>query len=144
MEIQLDFIPSEMLKGKTPEEKRKFILNRIKKNIIVVLEEGLDPMEEAKLIEGTMGEIDSKDFFGIEFYRMDHPDKGVPDWLGRYIPEKQKKKISRYVSGKRTGALGKYLGRRKSGLTIVGPTRMVEKIKKKRSGYVSMLAKVGE
>jgi len=133
-----------MLRTKNSEERLKFIMKKVKKNVILVLEEGLDPMEEAKLIESTMGEIDSKDFFGIEFYRMDHSEKGVLDWLAKYVPQGQKKKIRKYVSGKRTGALGKYLNRRKSGLTIVGPTRMVEKIKKQKSGYVSMLAKVGE
>jgi hypothetical protein len=117
MEIQLDFISSEVLNSKGSVEKIDMILERIKKNVIVVLENGLDPLEEAELIEATMREIDTEDFHGIEFYRMDHRSRRLRD------------RIADYISG------------RKSGLTIVGPTRMVEAIKKEPD-YISMLAKI--
>jgi hypothetical protein len=116
MKIQLDFIPSDSLASKGSVEKIDLILQRIKKNIIVVLEEGLSPKEETELIEATMREINAKDFHGIEFYRLDHKMR-IRD------------RIADYISGRR------------SGLTIVGPTRMVEAIKKE-SDYISMLAKV--
>ncbi len=116
MEVRLDFVSSDMLAGKGRMEKIDFIIDRIKKNIIVVLEEGLDPAEEAELIEASMREIDAKDFHGIEFYRMDHRSERLRD------------RIAEYIAGRRTG------------LTIVGPTRMVEAIKKEKD-YVSMLAK---
>jgi hypothetical protein len=116
MEIQLDFISSNSLKDKSSAEKIAFILERIKKNIIVVLEEGLSPQEETGLIEATMKEIDAKDFHGIEFYRMDHQTTGL------------REKIASLIAGK------------KSGLTIVGPTRIVESIKREPN-YISMFAK---
>lgn len=131
MKIQMDFIPAEMMSRKNSREKLDTILKRVKKNIIVVLEKGLDPREEAELIETTMGEIDSKDFFGIEFYRIDHQGKGMLNRLSKYMPEKM------------TGVLNRYIAKKESGLTIVGPTRMVEAIKKK-SDYITMFAKVGE
>lgn len=118
MEIQLDFIPSNALASKASMEKIELILDRIKRNVIVVLEEGLNPMEEAALIEASMREIDVKDFHGIEFYRMDHKASDI------------REKIANYISGK------------KSGITIVGPTRIVEKIKKEPD-CVSMFAKGG-
>lgn len=117
MEIQLDFISSDFLATKGSIEKIDFILQKIKKNVIVVLEEGLSPLEETELIETTMREIDAKDFHGIEFYRLDHNPVGL------------RNRLAEYISGKKTG------------LTIVGPTRMVEAIKKDPDG-VSMLAKI--
>lgn len=117
MEIQLDFISSDFLTTKRSIEKIDFIIQKIKKNVIVVLEEGLSPQEETELIETTMREIDTKDFHGIEFYRIDHAPTGLRD------------KIANYISG------------RKTGLTIVGPTRMVETIKRDPNG-ISMLAKI--
>lgn len=116
MEIQLDFVSSDFLKTKGSVEKIDFILQKIKNNVIVVLEEGLTPQEETGLIETTMREIDAKDFHGIEFYRIDHSPSGLRD------------KIASYISGK------------KSGMTIVGPTRMVEAIKRDPNG-ISVLAK---
>jgi len=117
VEIQLDFISSDFLTNKRPIEKINFIIQKIKNNVIVVLEEGLSPQEETELIEATMREIDAKDFHGIEFYRIDHQPSSIRD------------KLASYISGK------------KSGLTIVGPTRMVEAIKRDPNG-ISMLAKI--
>lgn len=116
MEIQLDFVSSNILSEKDTLEKISFILDRIKRNIIVVLEEGLAPEEETELIEATMREIDTKDFHGIEFYRLDHKSGRLRD------------KIADYIAGKKTG------------MTIVGPTRMVEAFKKEEN-YISVLAK---
>ncbi len=117
-ELRLDFIPSDMLSKKSTEEKLQMILSKVKQNIIVVLEEALAPQEEANLIEKAMTEIDSKDFFGIEFYRMGHREANLIDKLS-YI-----------------------LTKRRSGITIVGPTRLVETIKKEPD-HVSLFAKIG-
>jgi len=117
-EIQLDFISSEMLTAKTREEKLSMILDRVKNNVIVVLEGALTPEEEAELIQTTMKNIDPERFHGIEFHRMDHKEKNIFD------------RIANFLTGKR------------SGLTIVGPTRMVESIKKEPD-HISILAKVG-
>lgn len=116
MEIRLDFIPAATLAAKDPIAKMDFILERIKRNVIIVLEEGLSPREEAELIAATMREIDARDFHGIEFYRLDSRETRL------------RERIANYISGK------------KSGLTIVGPTRMVEAIKKEPD-CISMLAK---
>ncbi len=117
-EIRLDFIPSEMLLKRNSDDKLGMILSKVKKNIIVVLEEALTPQEEADLIHQAMVEIDSKDFFGIEFYRMGHRDAGLLQKLSNFLTK------------------------RKSGITIVGPTRMVEAIKKEPD-HISVFARVG-
>jgi hypothetical protein len=119
MDIQLDFISSDSLRTKTSKEKIDFILERIKKKIIVVLEVGLTPQEETGLIEATMHQIDAKEFHGIEFYRIDHKAEGL------------REKLANFIVGK------------KAGLTIVGPTRMVEAIKREPD-YLSMSARFEE
>ncbi|MFQ5975800.1 MAG: DUF2073 domain-containing protein [Candidatus Hydrothermarchaeales archaeon] len=130
-EIQLNFISSDALATKSPDEKRQLILDKIRDNIIVVLEEALDPKEEADLIKTTMEEINSKDFFGIEFYRMDSQKQSVLERVGKFFSERGIKGVEKYIPKSRRG------------LTIVGPSRVVEGIKKE-SGYVSMLAKIGD
>jgi hypothetical protein len=117
-EIRLDFIPSEMLYKKSPNDKLAMILSKVKKDIIVVLEEALTPQEEASLIQQAMEEIDSKNFFGIEFYRMGHREATLLD------------KISNFIT------------KRRAGITIVGPTRMVEAIKKEPE-HISVFARTG-
>ncbi|NOZ58921.1 MAG: DUF2073 domain-containing protein [Euryarchaeota archaeon] len=117
MEVQLDFVSAETLARKGSAEKISFILDKIKRNIIVVLEEALEPREEAELIEATMREIDAEEFHGIEFYRIDSRARGL------------REKIAEYISGRRHG------------LTIVGPTRLIEAIKREPD-YISMLMKV--
>ena len=117
-EIRLDFIPSEMLLKKNTDAKLAMILSKVRENIIVVLEEALTPAEESILIQQAMEEIDSKDFFGIEFYRMGHKDAGIFDRLSNFLTK------------------------RRSGMTIVGPTRMVEAIKKEPD-HISVFARVG-
>lgn len=116
MDIRLDFISAETLASKSRMDKINLILERIRSNVILILEEALDPKEEAELIEATMREVDSEKFYGIEFYRIDHQDN-------------LREKIASYISG------------RKSGLTIVGPTKLVEAIKKEPD-HVSMLARL--
>lgn len=118
MEIRLDFVSAETLATKNSIEKIDFIMRRIRDNVIVVLEEGLTPREEAELIEASMREIDPENFHGIEFYRIDHRAIRLRD------------KIANYISGKKTG------------LTIVGPTRIVQAIKREPD-YISMLANAG-
>lgn len=117
-EIRLDFIPSEMLLRKNTDDKLEMILSKVKENIIVVLEEALTPQEEANLIQQAMEEINSKDFFGIEFYRMGHRDAGLLEKLSNFLTK------------------------RRSGITIVGPTRMVEAIKKEPD-HISVFARAG-
>jgi len=116
MDLRVDFISAETLADKSKMEKIELILERIRSDVILILEEPLDPREETELIEATMREIDTDEFYGIEFYRIDH-QKNLRD------------KIASYISG------------RKSGLTIVGPKRVVEAIKKEPD-YISMLARI--
>lgn len=114
--LRVDFIPFENFSMKSNEEKLKLIIDRTKENIIVVIEGALTPEEEAKLIQETMGSINTENYFGIEFYRIERKDDSLREKLAAM------------------------LSKRRSGLTIVGPKRVVEEIKREPE-YISLLTK---
>lgn len=64
--VQMDLISEEKMAAMTAMEKIRLILDGVKDGKIIVLERGLTPTEEAKLIEMTMTEITPEDFPGIE------------------------------------------------------------------------------
>lgn len=106
MEIELEFISVDVVAGKTVDEKLKFILDKIKKNKILVLEESLSTGEEARLIEETMKEV-SDNFPGIEVSNLrEKTEGGIREMLIRLL-------------GGTTG-----------GMTVIGPSKLIKKIKK--------------
>ncbi|MBM3308868.1 MAG: DUF2073 domain-containing protein [Candidatus Altiarchaeales archaeon] len=115
MDIEIEFITSDVLEGKTPEEKMEFLLEKIKDDKIIVVEESLSSQEEVLLIEATMKQI-SKRFPGIEV-----------STLRERSAEGFKEKLIKMLGG-RTG-----------GLTVIGPSKLVKKIKKEPQ-KISILA----
>jgi hypothetical protein len=106
MKIELEFISSEILDPMGREEKMDYILERIKKNKILITEGSLSPGEEARLIEETMKRINNK-FPGIEVSTL-------------------KEKTTRGFREK----VIKMLGGKTGGLTVIGPSKLIKKIKK--------------
>jgi hypothetical protein len=115
MDIEIEFISTDVLEGKTPEEKMEFLLERIKDDKIIVVEESLSSQEEVLLIEATMKQI-SKRFPGVEI-----------STLRERSAEGFKEKLIKLLGG-RTG-----------GLTVIGPSKLVKKIKKEPQ-KISVLA----
>lgn len=105
MGVHIEFISQKVLSGKTQAEKLNFILNSVKKDKILVLEEPLSREEEAKLIEKTMGSV-SKEFPGIEVSTLGESTEDL------------------------RSALIKMLGGRPAGLTVIGPSNLVKQVKK--------------
>ena len=115
VKIELEFVSSEVLEEKTDEGKMKFILDRVKANKILVMEESLSSTEEAKLIEETMKSISEK-FAGIEVSTLrEKTESGI------------REKIIKLLGGK-TG-----------GLTVIGPSKLIKQIKKEPQ-RISVLA----
>ena len=56
--IQMDLISKDKLDRLSTVEKVRMILDSVEQGKIIVLESGLAPNEEAKLIEATMAKID--------------------------------------------------------------------------------------
>ncbi len=105
--VQIDLISAERLDKMTMMEKIRLILDDVMEGNIVVLEKGLAPEEQSKLIELTMREITPDGFAGIEMET--YPAKEKPGFLDRL--------------------LGKTAQAR---LTVIGPADQMKTIKKEK------------
>jgi hypothetical protein len=104
--VQIDLISGERMQGLTSMEKIRLILDGVHDGNIVILEEGLSPDEESKLIEVTMTEISPDEFSGIEIESYPKPDSGG-------------------------GLLNRLVGREsKQKLTVIGPANRIETLHK--------------
>ena len=105
--IQIDMISAERIEGMRNMEKIRLILDGVRDGNIVILEKGLDPDEESKLIEVTMSEINPDGFTGIEV--ESYPGAGSND----------------------SGLLGRLIGRDDPNkLTVIGPANRIETLHK--------------
>ncbi|MFB6280814.1 MAG: DUF2073 domain-containing protein [Haloferacaceae archaeon] len=105
--VQIDLISGARMEGLTTMEKIRLILDGVREGRIVVLEEGLSPDEESRLIEVTMSEITPDGFSGIEietYPKSETSDRGL---LGRLM--------------------GKESAQR---LTVIGPANQIETLHK--------------
>ncbi len=105
MAVQIEFLSSGTLANKTSAQKIKFILDAVKQEKIVVLEQALTPAEEKELITQTMGTV-TKKFPGIEVSSL----SGAPASDLRSM-------LIQLLGGK-------------AGLTVVGPSNLVKQIKR--------------
>jgi hypothetical protein len=88
--VQIDLISEERLSRLTSMEKIHLILDDVRQGTIVILEKGLAPDEQSKLIEMTMREILPDGFNGIEIetYPSHEAAPGfLQRLLGRTSPE---------------------------------------------------------
>ncbi len=115
MTIEIEFISSNVLLKKESDEKIKYILDKVKKNKILVVEESMSALEESRLIEATMKQIKGK-FSGIEISTL--KDKGSEGIKQRLI---------------------RALGGNTGGLTVIGPSKIIRKVKKQPQS-ISLLA----
>ena len=113
--LRMDFISSDALKSQSSIEKISMIMERVKKGEILVIEGGLEPEEEAELIETTMREIDVESFVGIDIYTL---EKDEASFFG--------------LSKKKT-----------VGITIIGPANIMKQVKRK-SNFITMVASLGD
>jgi hypothetical protein len=102
--IAFNLISRQKLGGFTSEEKLKFILKEVKNGKILVLEQGLTPVEQASLIERTMKEIEHDTFIGVE---MEGYGEDSPTFLQKL-----------FGMGKRPR------------LTLIGPANLLKMVKK--------------
>lgn len=83
--VQVDLVSGDRMDGLTTMEKIRLILDSIHDGKIVILERGLDPDEESKLIEVTMTEINPDGFTGIEIETYPTGNTGPNGLLGRLM-----------------------------------------------------------
>jgi hypothetical protein len=105
--VQIDLISGERMEGLTSMEKIRMILDGVHEGNIVILERGLSPDEESRLIEVTMTEISPDEFSGIEIET--YPNS----------------------SAQEGGLIGRLMGRsHASKLTVIGPANRIETLHK--------------
>ncbi len=106
--VQIDLISGERMDSLATMEKIRMILDGVHDGNIVILEEGLTPDEESRLIEVTMNEISPDEFNGIEIET--YPKSGTRD----------------------SSLLGRLMGNEESTakLTVIGPANQIETLHK--------------
>jgi hypothetical protein len=105
--VQIDLISAERMNGLASMEKIRMILDGVRDGNIVVLEEGLTPDEESKLIEVTMTEISPDEFNGIEIETYPRSEAADQSFLDRLMGKESTKK-----------------------LTVIGPANQIETLHK--------------
>jgi hypothetical protein len=119
--VTIEFLSKEKLETDGFDEKLDFVLEKVKDDAVLVLSEAWTPEEKRELIQASMEQIDD-DFPGVEFMGLDSASSRL---------EKAREIVYK-----------KFLKEEyRSGITIVGNSRVMEKIKEERDS-VSFLAKM--
>ncbi len=92
--IQIDMISAERMDGMRTMEKIRLILDGVHDGNIVILEQGLSPEEESKLIEVTMSEINPDGFTGIEIETYPGKTNNDGGFFGRLIGNSETNKLT--------------------------------------------------
>ncbi len=116
--VPIEFIGKNSFDQNSFKENLEMIIDEVKKGKIIIMDNSLNPQKKKKLIEKSMQAIDD-DFPGIEFTSLE---------TGDFID----KAINKIYT-----VLGK---NRKRGLTIVGNSKAMEKVKEDKES-VSFVAK---
>jgi hypothetical protein len=104
-DVQINMISGRRLKRLSTMEKVTMILDDVTHGRVVILEHGLDPFEEAKLIETTMTRISHDIFSGIEIQSYPHQQKS---------------------------SLARLFGGNGSRMTVIGPADRMKTIRRER------------
>ncbi len=115
--VKIEFLSKLRLQEKAFEDKLDMIMDGVKDENILVLEEALTPQEKTQLIEKSMEECD-EDFPGIEFSGFDARENWIEKILGTITGKPQK-----------------------NGLLIVGSSDVMEKVEEDKDA-ISMIAKL--
>jgi len=105
--VRIDLISGERMAGLTSMEKIRIILDGVREGNIVILEEGLSPDEESRLIEVTMTEISPDEFTGLEIETYPRSETGDASFLDRLMGRESTQK-----------------------LTVIGPANQIETLHK--------------
>ena len=92
--VRIDLISGQRLAGMTSMEKIRMILDGVREGNIVILEEGLSPDEESRLIEVTMTEISPDEFNGIEIETYPRSEAEEASFLDRLMGRQSTHKLT--------------------------------------------------
>lgn len=136
MKLKMDFVSSTILDEKSRQKRISFILNKVKDGTILVTDAVLHPDEEMHLIRETMRRVDDG-FPGIEIASLKKETKGFEYFVEKISDQKDRlQKLLKTFIGK-----GEIKTSLKTGLTLIGPARIIKKIKKSPDSF-SVLSEV--
>jgi hypothetical protein len=69
VELRIDFVTENTTRKMNCTQKCDFIISKLKNERVVVFEGGLEPDEEAKLIQKAMSHVDHEHFLGYKIYK---------------------------------------------------------------------------
>ena len=92
--VRIDMISGARMEGLTGMEKIRLILDGVRDGNIVILERGLSPDEESKLIEVTMTEISPDDFTGIEIETYPKAETSNQSFLDKLMGRNSAQKLT--------------------------------------------------
>jgi Uncharacterized protein conserved in archaea len=92
--VQIDMISGSRMEDLATMEKIRLILDGVREGNIVILEEGLSPDEESRLIEVTMTEISPDEFNGIEIETYPQSTANNTSLFGRLIGGESPQKLT--------------------------------------------------
>ncbi len=119
--VTIEFLSKEKLTDQQFDQKLDLVLEKVQDDAVLVLEEAWTPEEKSELIQNSMERVD-EDFPGVEFLGLDAGNSRI-DRAKRLFYDKLLDQDYR------------------RGLTIVGNSRVMEKIKEEKD-TVSFLAKL--
>lgn len=92
--VEIDLISGQRLQSKATMEKIRMILDGVHDGHIVILEDGLTPDEESRLIEVTMSEIAPDEFSGIEIETYPRSATEDGSWLDRLMGREERSRLT--------------------------------------------------
>ena len=132
MKLKMDFVSSIKLNGKPQKKKIDYILKRVKDGSILILDGVMSPEEEMELIRETMRRVDDG-FPGIEVCSLRKEVKGL-----KFLFEKINEGGEKFWTWMTRNPPKTDL---KTGMTLIGPAKVIKKIKKNPDSF-SVLAEV--
>jgi len=116
--VQIDLISAERMESLPTMEKIDMILAGVDEGKIVILEDGLSPDEESRLIEQTMSQISPDGFNGIEIET--YPRAAASD----------------------SSFIDRLMGRRSTAkLTVIGPANQIETLHKDETLITALVSR---
>jgi len=119
--VTIEFMSGEKLSGKGFQDKLELVLDKVTDNSVLVLDETWTPEEKRQLIQSSMEKVD-EDFPGVEFLGLESGESRFQKARNLFYEKILNEPY-------------------RQGMTIVGNSRVMEKIKEERD-TVSFLAKL--
>lgn len=88
--VKINLVSRETIEGMDSENKVRYILEQVMSGTVLVLEQGLTPMEEAELYKRTMNTIDHNTFIGIEIQGIAPSEVKKRNFLERVLGIRRK------------------------------------------------------